>query len=224
MAQMLTPRLEILPAAQRAVWTELAQTPAEFVLYGGTGIALRLGHRQSVDFDFFAARGFDPDALMKGVPLLQKAEVIQKEDSTLTAIVDRGAPVQVSFFGVPRLGQVLEPDVSADTRVKIASLLDLAGTKVALVQKRAEARDYLDIDAILETESIDLSSALAAAKLIYGRQFNPQISLKALSFFEDGTLAELDQYVKNRLTVAVRAVDLDKLPDFRPYRTRPRDP
>jgi hypothetical protein len=101
--------------------------------------------------------------------------------------------------------------------------LDLVGTKVALVQKRAEARDYLDINTILETKSIDLSSALAAAELIYGRQFNPQISLKALSFFEDGTLPELDQHVKNRLTAAVKAVDLDKLPDFRPYRKRPRD-
>jgi len=46
-------RLDILPPAQLALWPELRQIPAHFVLYGGTAIALRLGHRQSVDFDFF---------------------------------------------------------------------------------------------------------------------------------------------------------------------------
>ena len=40
------PRLDILPAAQRQLWTELNDVPPEFVLYGGTAIALHLGHRE----------------------------------------------------------------------------------------------------------------------------------------------------------------------------------
>ncbi len=47
------PRLDILPLSQRRLWDELGELPEEFVLYGGTAIALHLGHRQSVDFDFF---------------------------------------------------------------------------------------------------------------------------------------------------------------------------
>jgi hypothetical protein len=47
--QKLSPRLEILPAAQRRLWSELDQVPNEFVLYEGTAIALQLGHRQSID-------------------------------------------------------------------------------------------------------------------------------------------------------------------------------
>jgi hypothetical protein len=50
------PRLEILPPAQRKLWNELSETPREFVLYGGTALALHLGHRHSVDFDFFGNR------------------------------------------------------------------------------------------------------------------------------------------------------------------------
>ena len=46
------PRLDILPASQRTLWPELDATPDHFTLYGGTALALRLGHRQSVDFDF----------------------------------------------------------------------------------------------------------------------------------------------------------------------------
>jgi hypothetical protein len=51
---MFAPRLDILPSAQRSLWPHLVQVPCHFVLYGGTAIALCLGHRQSVDFDFFS--------------------------------------------------------------------------------------------------------------------------------------------------------------------------
>jgi nucleotidyltransferase AbiEii toxin of type IV toxin-antitoxin system len=218
---MLSPRLDILPTAQRTVWYELAQVPSYFTLYGGTGIALRLGHRQSVDFDFFAARDIDPDTLLATIPALRGATIVQKEPNTLTVIVDRAAPVQLSFFGVPRLGQILEPEIAADSAVRIASLLDLAGTKVALVQKRAEARDYVDIDAILASGLVGLPAAVAAAKAIYGPQFNPQISLKALVYFEDGTLVQLQSSLRERLVAATKSIDLDKLPTLQPYRPRP---
>ena len=52
------PRLDILPESQRRLWPELDAIPSEFVLYGGTGLALQLGHRASEDFDFFSSAGF----------------------------------------------------------------------------------------------------------------------------------------------------------------------
>jgi hypothetical protein len=69
------PRLDILPPAQRRLWNELAAIPAEFVLYGGTAIALHLGHRASVDFDFFGDRPLDPSKLTLAIPLLAAATV-----------------------------------------------------------------------------------------------------------------------------------------------------
>jgi hypothetical protein len=57
------PSLAVLPQAQRVLWPSLSQVPTGFVLYGGTALALRLGHRQSVDFDFFTSRPFSPVAL-----------------------------------------------------------------------------------------------------------------------------------------------------------------
>jgi hypothetical protein len=44
-----TPLLEILPASQRALWPDLQFARDRFILYGGTALALRLGHRASVD-------------------------------------------------------------------------------------------------------------------------------------------------------------------------------
>jgi Nucleotidyl transferase AbiEii toxin, Type IV TA system len=208
------PRLDILPPPQRRLWPELAAVPPEFVLYGGTAIALHLGHRQSVDFDFFGNRTFDPRGLISKLPFMADAEITQIEPSTLTGIVDRGGPAKLSFFGVPEIPRLAPPHEASDVGLKVASLIDLAGTKTSVVQVRAEARDYIDIDALL-TAGIDLPTALAAGQAIYGRQFNPEITLKALSYFDDGNLRQLPEALKARLAQAARDVDLDRLPELK---------
>jgi len=63
----------------------------------GTALALHLGHRTSIDFDFFSRRSLDIDSLQAEIPFLAEARVLQREKNTLTAIVDRGEPVMVSF-------------------------------------------------------------------------------------------------------------------------------
>lgn len=100
MTQSFSPRLNILPPPQRRLWLELAEVPPEFVLYGGTAIALYLGHRPSVDFDFFGNRDFAPDQLISAIPFLADGQAIQKARNTLTSLVNRREPVQVSFLGV----------------------------------------------------------------------------------------------------------------------------
>jgi hypothetical protein len=212
MATDFTPRLDILPPPQRRLWDELAAVPAEFVLYEGTALALHLGHRQSVDFDFFGNRPLDPALLVPAVPFLAGAIVTQRAPNTFSCTVDRGGVIQLSFFGLPDLPRLLPPLIAPDNGLLVASLLDLAGTKASVVQVRAEAKDYIDIDALLTDGRIDLPTALAAARAIYGAPFNPQNTLKALSYFKDGNLRRLPQPVRDRLARAAREVDLDRLP------------
>ncbi|MGH8209085.1 MAG: hypothetical protein ACREU6_05715 [Steroidobacteraceae bacterium] len=78
---------------------------------------------------------------------------------------------------------------------------------------RAEAKDYIDIDALLRLGKVDVPTALAAAQKLYGSSFNPEITLKALSYFDDGDLRALPEEMKARLAVAAREVDLERLPD-----------
>jgi hypothetical protein len=208
------PQLGILPAPQRRLWDELGTVPGEFVLYGGTALALHLGHRQSMDFDFFGNRAFEPGKLYAALPFLAGATITQQEPNTLSVNIERGGPVKVSFFGVPAIPRLRPPHIAPGNRLQIASLLDLAGTKAAVVQQRAEAKDYRDIDALLQDGRMDLPTALASARAIYGQKFNPQITLKALSFFGDGNLSRLPYDVQNRLARAAREVDLDRLPDL----------
>jgi Nucleotidyl transferase AbiEii toxin, Type IV TA system len=213
MPRELIPRLDILPAAQRMLWPELKATPEQFVLYGGTALALRLGHRSSVDFDFFSQASFDPDRLLAAVTYLAGSRVIQRDENTLTCRVTRGGPVLVSFFGVPNVGRIEEPTRVKGPGFQVASLIDLAGTKADVIQKRAQARDYLDINALLGA-GITLPMALGAAKAIYGKDFEPLISVKALTYFGDGDLPTLPLETQRHLTRAATEVDLAALPKF----------
>ena len=207
------PRLDILPPAQRRLWDELGETPPGFVLYGGTAIALRLAHRHSEDFDFFSNQNFEPRELLNGVRYLKASTVRQESANTLTCRIDRSGRVLVSFFGGLSLNRVADPDLASGTRLPVASLLDLAATKLVVVVQRASLKDYLDLDAILQT-GIDLPTALAAARAVHGEQFNPLLSLKALTFFEEGDVKRLEPERRHRLSAAARAVNIHKLPDL----------
>jgi hypothetical protein len=208
---MFTPNLSILPVPQRRLWAELRDTPREFVLYGGTALALRLGHRQSEDFDFFSNMPFQPSALRDRVAYLKHAEMTQFQDNTLTAIVDRSGPVKISFFGSLGIKRVLDPDVVEENGVQVASMLDLLASKLKTVQLRAEAKDYRDVLGTLDA-GLSLAEGLAAAAAIYGKDFNGALSLKALTFFEDGDLPSLTQTVQKRLLGAATSVNLRALP------------
>ena len=207
--------LDLLSPAQRRLWDELGDVPSQFTLYGGTAIALYLGHRESIDFDFFGSESFNPQRLYAAVPFLKGAKIAQQASNTLTCVVERAGNVQVSFFGVPDMTVLREPLQVPDNRVRVASLIDLAGMKAAVVQQRAEAKDYLDLYALINQEAVDLSTALAAASRIYPDSFQPQLTLKAHTYFDDGDLHTLPEAVRLGLIEAVRAVDLDRLPDLR---------
>jgi hypothetical protein len=216
---MFSPRLNILHRSQRLLWDELSLTPGEFILYGGTAIALRLGHRQSVDFDFFSFEPFAPDALLKRVPFLKGGVILQSAANTLTCRVGHQGPVQLSFFGGLSLGQVETPEPASGTSLRVASLLDLAGMRVAVVTQRAENRDYLDVHAMMAAGQ-SLAQMLAAAEVVYGSQFSPLVALKALAYHDDLALTRLTPAIRRDLAGAVKAVDPLSLPTLSPVRRR----
>jgi hypothetical protein len=195
------PRLDSLPEVQRAVWPRLTLLPLDAVLYGGTAIALRLAHRASVDFDLFLPRSFVPDELRRESPLLRDAETVQNAPDTLTVLVDG---VRISLFGV-RLPAIEWPALAVDIGLPVASLRDLAATKVGVLLGRAEAKDYLDIAALLD--SVELEDMLGGAETLFGPPFSSMLALKALTTFDDGDLATLPGPIQARLRDAARRVE-----------------
>lgn len=207
-----SPCLGVLPAAQIALWSELPETPDHFTLYGGTAIALRLGHRESIDFDFFTATPFNPHELLSSVPYLRDAEPFQIEPHSLGCRVYReDAPVQLSFFAPRDFPRLAPSELTEDTGLPVAALRDLAVSKLTVIQQRAEKKDYLDLHAMLHQADMRLEDMLLDAHRAYGSRFAPLASLQALSYFEDGDVSSLSDDMKRDLESAVDAVSLEQL-------------
>lgn len=204
-------KIDILPTAQYRLWQELGETPKNFVLYGGTALALRLGHRQSVDFDFFSSEPFEPNELYKNIDYLQASEKSQISKNTLTCLIIRQNEVaKVSFFGGLSFARLSSPEILSNPSIAIASLADLSATKIQVIQDRAEMKDYIDIAELLNY--LSLEQMLANAIAVFGKEFNPLLSLKALTYYQDGNLPQLDEKIKQMLLHLVNQIDLSKLP------------
>lgn len=204
MTDSFRPRLDVLPANQHSLWPSLAVlVTLKFVLYGGTAIALQLGHRQSVDFDFFSHQPLDRVRLFEALSPLRTARVLQDAPDTLT--VETSGQVKLSFFGGLPFGRVGTPQRAEDTGLEVASLPDMMAAKLKVVMQRIEAKDYLDIAAMLDA-NVDLAQGLAGARALYGLEFQPSESLKALTWFEGGDLQLLSPIIRKKLVAAAAAV------------------
>jgi hypothetical protein len=206
---------EILARAQRRFWDELAPgLPQHWVLYGGTAVALRYGHRKSVDFDFFSDQPLNEKQLRTALPGLAGATVLEQVPRTLVvSLLIAGKPVKVSFFGSMRIGRVGAPE-HLDDGPWIASPLDLLATKLKTLHDRVEARDYIDIEALLRA-GISLAHGIAAARTLFGAALNPLDTAKAVRWFEDGDL-------RQRLPLRTRRYLAQTVSELRPGTTKTR--
>ncbi len=207
MSQKLEPCLSILPDAQQVLWPDLCSAlDLGFVLYGGTAIALRLGHRISVDFDFFSEAPLDYDALHSTFPFLSDSLVVQQQPNTFTVLVPKSnQTVKLSFFGPVRFGRTGTPQVTVDGVMQIASLDDLMATKLKVILQRVEAKDYIDIAAMFRA-GVSLEKGLAAAQMMFEPTFQPSECLKALVYFEGGDLEMVSSADRTTLIMAVRQI------------------
>ncbi len=151
----------------------------QFVLAGGTAAALHLGHRTSVDFDFFTERPFSTEQVLQKMKRLGlKPDILQEEKGTLT--VTAGG-VKISFFHYPYPFREPAADFSG---VRVAGLIDIASMKILAINQRGAKRDFVDLYFIL----LDVPFAKIAENLIsrFGAgRVNPVVIGKALVYFHD---------------------------------------
>jgi hypothetical protein len=201
MPRCFDPRFEVLPPAQIEIWEHLRPAAGlGFALYGGTAIALQLGHRRSVDFDFFSAAPLNKTAVRAALPFVLEAQVEQDEPNTLVVLCSMpSGRVKVSFFGQIRFGRVNDPMQTRDSVMLVASLDDLMATKLKTILDRAEMRDYRDLAALLDA-GVSLPRALAAFRTMFHGE--PRTALTAIGYFGDGDISSLTPEEKRTLTNA----------------------
>jgi len=150
-----------------------------WTLAGGTGLALRLGHRVSEDFDFFRTDEFSPDRLHQCLGEVGSVELLQEDDRTLTSIV---SGVKVSFFSVP--DGFLFP-TTAYSFFGLADLRDIALMKLAAISGRGSRKDYIDLYTILRGD-LSLEQCFQWLPDRYGEgRVNTYHVLKSLTYFDD---------------------------------------
>jgi hypothetical protein len=173
----------VLPPGSRSLLSTLKKIAhpalAGWTLAGGTGLALRVGHRRSDDFEFFRKGSMDPSALLEAVASAAETEVLQQEERTLT-ILARG--VKISFFGVRE--PFLYPPESYSF-FTVADARDIALMKMVAIMNRGSRKDFVDLYTILRDgptlrEYLDLLPRRYGAGLVNAYQ-----ALMSLTFFED---------------------------------------
>lgn len=157
-----------------------------YVLVGGSALALYLCHRQSEDLDFFTYDNtFNKQAIFDILKYFTQADIINDNKDQIDLILDG---VKVTFFNAQ--WEFLTP-VQTNT-LNIASLENIAAMKVNTLFLRAKYRDYYDLYS-LSKAGMDLQEMfIAAQKVIEGINFKLFcIALLYIDDVEDDNIAYL---------------------------------
>jgi hypothetical protein len=172
--------LDILDEKRRSVLPKLKAVSEGFYLAGGTALALLIGHRDSIDFDFFTKDNFDTNELFeKTRQAFQGHEVLktQEEKGTLSVIID-GA-IRLSFFHYP---YPLIADIVSSDFFPLASIQDIGCMKLSAITGRSALKDYVDIHFIFTYHSLAELLMLTKSKM---PSLDPLLILKSLAYFDD---------------------------------------
>lgn len=184
---------EILPQEQKRIYKNLSFLKNKgFILFGGTAIALQLGHRQSIDFDFFTSNKLDKKLKDEILKNLKSDTMLQNEENTLVFLKNE---VKLSFFGDIDFA-IRENSLILDDVLEVANLKSLLATKLKATFDRAEYKDYIDIVEILKTGQITIEEGINKMFDFFGTDFTASQVLKNLTYFEDGDLYRLE--IKDR--------------------------
>lgn len=180
-----------VPSAVCELLKLLAPSPvlAAFALAGGTSLALRFGHRLSVDLDFFTECSFDPEALHAGLELPQ-AMVVSRTHGSLT-LNQNGTKLDFLRHAYPLLQT---PDLVDD--VRLMSVPDVAAMKLNAIANRGSKKDFFDLCLLLERFSINEMLKWFEQKYTNA---DPFIVIRSLAWFDDAEL-EPDPVSLNGLT------------------------
>lgn len=173
-------RFEVLPKRQRELFESLSQETwvNKFYLAGGTALALQLGHRKSVDFDFFIPKAFNVLYLKNRVKSLGDFKIYSENEDTIHGELNS---IEISFFSIP---YYLIDDAVEYRSLRIASKKDIAAMKLAAVSSRGSKKDFIDMYFLLK--EFTLKQMLGFYKNKYGNnEENIYCTLKGLVYFKD---------------------------------------
>jgi len=172
---------EILSKKQKSLISFVQQFSDDFVLVGGTAIALQLWHRKSIDFDLFIEQ---KESLplrkiwYKLNPYKWKYKVLINEDFHREVLLDW---VKITWFAY--IFEFSSTQTHQRNDIKMPSLLHLGAMKVHAIGKRAKWKDYVDMYFLIKKFGIE--QICKYAKDFFGWEVNIKLFVSQLVYFDD---------------------------------------
>lgn len=147
-----------------------------FLLVGGTALALQIGHRTSVDIDFFSNKRFDVESLL-----------VQLQEDFSVSIRNRMPHAILLEIQKIKTDFVFQPSELIDTSIQLgqitmASTLEIAAMKIGAITARGRKRDFVDLYCLLK--HFTLPTILAAFLKKYP-DATMELAVRSLFYFED---------------------------------------
>ena len=154
----------------------------DFYLAGGTGLALQLGHRISVDFDLFIDGAIKRSLLPKVQTVFgpsRSISLLVNNPEELTVLIDE---VKVTVLSYPF--PTFDPFVSLDG-VFALSVREIAATKAYTIGRRGSFKDYADLYFVLGGGHASLKEVIDLAERKFGDVFNSRLFLEQIVSVDD---------------------------------------
>lgn len=162
----------------------------EAYLAGGSALALHLGHRYSLDFDFFTPKSFDARQL---VLKLSQLGDFKKEAIQADTVLGRFNQVKFSFFHYP-YPLIRKP--RKFLKVQVAHPADIGAMKLSAIVDRGTKRDFIDLYFLIK-ERYPLEKIFE----FYDKKYQKLVEniyslLKSLNYFEDAGESPMPRMMK----------------------------
>ena len=172
--------LEALKSEQKKIFEKLSFF-SNYYLVGGTALALQIGHRISIDFDFFSTKEI-PSGLIRKVRRVFRGFEVKTilDHSEQLSVVVKGIKLDFVKYKFPLvLGLIEFKDV------KMLKVPEIAATKAYTLNYRGTFKDYLDLYFILKDKHSSLTDIREIANKKYKEEFNFRLFLEQLIYLED---------------------------------------
>lgn len=171
-----------------------------FYLAGGTGLALQIGHRISVDFDFFSPKSVTKNLLKQCEKTFAGAKIsVSVNNSDELTIFINGIKTTFLHYHYPVIGRLL-----SYKGIKILNAKEIGATKAYTIGRRGSFKDYVDLYSIMSLRISSLEEIIRLAEKKYADVFNSRLFLEQLLYFEDLDETKLIFLTKpfDKLTIA----------------------
>lgn len=145
-------------------------------LVGGTALALQIGHRKSIDLDFFGIIELESITIVKELEKIGKVTVIKKSKNINIFAINN---IKVDFVNYHY--EWLEKAITEDDLL-LASIKDIAAMKIAAITGRGTKKDFIDLFFLLKRYTLKEIFDLYLQKFPEASVF---VALKSLAYFED---------------------------------------